>query len=247
MDDKKPLHSGHRKRLTERFIKYSGSLSDHELLELILFYAIPRQNTNPIAHNLLLRFNSLQNVFEADILSLTSVEGVGEKTAVFLKTIGESILRVISSNEKQIKMFSFHTIKPYLLNYFKDCLDEKLVIFFLDNKGTVLSKLEDTSKNRAKVLTDTSYIAKAIASASPNFALLAHNHPSGNPNPTSADDIATGKINILCALHGVSLFDHVIVTKTDAYSYFASGRLDIIRQSFNIDKILTDTIDRLGE
>ena len=84
MDDKN-IHSGHRKRMTERFLKYPDSLSEHEVLEIMLYSALPRKDTNPLAHKLLAVFGSLENVLGADAAVLKSVDGVGDKVCLSLK------------------------------------------------------------------------------------------------------------------------------------------------------------------
>ena len=81
------IHAEHRARMREKYLQMRDAMPDHEILELLLFNVIPRRNTNPIAHALLNRFGSLDEVFRASIPQLTSVEGVGEKTAMFLKEI----------------------------------------------------------------------------------------------------------------------------------------------------------------
>lgn len=245
MVNKQNLHEGHRKRLKQRLLDFPESLSDHGLLELLLFYSIPRRNTNDISHQVLDRFSDFKSLFSSENQSYLTVPGIGENSAVLLQIVA-SIIKRYQQQEKEVKpIFSFSRAPQLIKQHFEDDLfDEKLFIFLLDSSGKLLYKMSFCDKSSTHVTLDTSQVSKAIATCNPRFAYVAHNHPSGNTEPTEEDDITTGKLNVLFALHGVTLVDHVIISKHDSYSYYLTRRLDTIRKNYNIDKILKDVIDK---
>ncbi len=232
------LHSGHRKRMLEKAKSNASSLSEHELLEIFLYRIMPRVNTNPIAHRLLRMFGSLYGVLNASVEQLQTVQGVGEKIATELHLLGKMFF-VVKKQEKKIKNAqSFANIKDDVIDEFRDCTEEKGVIYFLDAKYNVLHEMPYLFGTATKVSLDASEILSCFIIHKPKFLLVAHNHPSGNMEPSLADDEATKKFNIVCSIHGVSLVDHVIVCGNEAFSYCSSGRLDKIKKESDVEGLL---------
>ncbi|MBR2614685.1 MAG: hypothetical protein IKC71_03715 [Clostridia bacterium] len=239
------VHNGHRARMCSRLFENPDSLSDHELLEVLLYSVIKRKNTNDIAHKLLRTFGTLENLFEADAKSITLVSGVGEATAREIKVIGQILKKLKNKPIKKPKLFSFANNKDAIISEFKGEFNEKFVIFLLNDKHQLVSKLDFKDHNPSSVSCDIPEIVKAIALNSPYFAIIAHNHPSKNLMPTEADDFTTGKLNVILAMHGVNLVDHVIVSDDDAYSYFISGRMSYIRKYFNFDRLVSKNMEEI--
>ena len=238
MDTKENLHGGHRERMMQKFKQSADAMPEHEILEMILFYAIPRVDTNPIAHRLLRVFGSLSKVFSASAEELTAVDGVGERTACFLSLFGQVAKRAFSAPDalSEIKRFSFNKNKADLIEFFKGLTEEKFIILMLDKKYNFLSHTEFNDQHRDKVTAEIPEIALAFALHKPTFAIIAHNHPSGNFMPSKEDDLATAKINAICALHRVTLIDHIICSDRDAYSYHYAGALEEIKTNYDINK-----------
>ena len=236
----KEMHSGHRERTVQKFIKYPDSFADHELLELLLFYAIPRTDTNPIAHGLLNTFGSIENVLSADAKELQSVDGVGEKTAAFISLLGKLLKRVEETKAGRPKknMFSLAKNKQDAIDFFKGINTEKMFISLLDERFNEITKLVYTQNDSQSVTVLIPDIAKAIAINKPRNIIIAHNHPSGAYAPSKEDDFTTAKLNMLCAIHGIKLCDHYIVADGKIYSYFLNGRLDYIKLNYNINDLL---------
>lgn len=228
--------------MLKKFTLGASAMPDHEILEMVLFYAIPRTDTNPIAHRLLRVFGSLKKVFSASAEELTAVEGVGERTACFLSLFGQVAKRAFSQKDElsQIKTFVFNKNKNDLIAFFKGLKEEKFIILMLDGKYKLLAHAEFNDENRSKVSAEIPEIALAFALNKPKFAIIAHNHPSGNFNPSKEDDFATAKINAICSLHGVTLIDHIICTNSDAFSYHFSGALETIKRNYDINKFFTN-------
>ena len=132
------MHEGHRERLISKLIGGNTLLSDHEILEILLFYTIPRKNVNDLAHRLINSFGSLQGCFSADYHSLLSIEGVGHKTATFIVTLGEIQARVEKNNNELPTIFSFDSCKQMLINSFRGATEEKFAALFLDKQGKII-------------------------------------------------------------------------------------------------------------
>ena len=238
MRTKENLHSGHRDRMTEKFMMNPSYMHEHEILEMLLYYAIPRVDTNPIAHRLLRMFGSLNGVFKATPEKLSAVEGVGDKTACFISLIGEISKRTCVHEDalSNIDTFAFHKNKDDLIAYFKNFKEERFIILMFNDKLKLLSHAQFSDDNVSSVSADIPEIAFAFAIHKPKYAIIAHNHPSGNAMPSTADDFATAKLNAICSLHGVSLVDHIICTKNDAYSYHYDNKLDKIKRDYDLSK-----------
>lgn len=240
MNESENIHSGHRKRMLEKAVNAPESLADHEILEVLLFYVLPRRDTNALAHRLIRAFGGIDKVFRASAKELKTVDGVGDKVAEYI-TVNGRLLGVIGDRkaDKRESWLSFADSKAAILRKFVGMREEMFVMFLLDAKRRVIMELSFEDKNRNNVSADIPEIAKAFALHKPSFAVVAHNHPSCNPLPSAADDMSTKKINILCEMHGVTLLDHVIVAGENTYSYFAENRLSGIKEVADLDKLLT--------
>ena len=116
----------------EKFLKNPNALNKHELLELLLFYAIPRKNVNPLAHVLLDKFGSISAILNATSSELQSIEGMGESTTAFLTTLGK-LLEIVSEEEikDDLKLFNLENVKKYLIKFFANYDKEVFYAFFL--------------------------------------------------------------------------------------------------------------------
>ena len=234
--DEKNIHAGHRERLISRFLLNSEGFADHELLELLLFYSIPRKNTNDIAHRLLRNFGDIKNVLFADKESLLAVEGVGERVATEIMLVGKLCKLVASMETKPVYYINAEDVKKYFTKEFENLRTEVFVVCFLDKKYRLINKITFNDRLKDSVEVAVSDIASAVAVQKPKFVLLAHNHPSGNILPSEEDDFATMQINTICDLHGAKLLDHVIFGN-NFFSYRDTGRLNRIKNKSDITNI----------
>ncbi len=241
MTDTKDIHSGHRKRMFAKYLASNKDLPDHELLEILLFFAIPRANTNNLAHLLLRRFGNIEKIFETKPEELASIDGIGLKTAEFLSVLGQilSIIRKRTPTKRQKALSSFDKNKDDAIAFFKNVDHEKTYISLLDKNYVEITRICYEQKEKTSVNALINDVAKAFALNKPCFVLIAHNHPSGLPTPSTQDDFTTAKLNMLCNVHGVTLVDHIIVAGKETLSYFSSGRLQDIKQKFNIDNLIS--------
>ena len=228
-------HSGHRERLMQKLSEFPESFSDHELLEVLLFYFIPRKNTNEIAHDLINAFGDIAGVFSATAEELSLVNGIGKKTAASIVMFSRIIDRVYlcKENKKRDACLSFDKIRDDIAAMFCNCQEEKFCLVLLDGKFRFVFKKETGSRKISEIITDLTEFAKVMTGTKAVFAVIAHNHPSGNVTPSSEDDEATMKFYILCVLHGINLADHIIFGGDKLFSYRNSGRLENIVSKAN--------------
>ena len=222
------VHDGHRKRLKTQFLIHGEDFHDHQLLELLLCYAIPQGDVNGLAHALLDQFGSLAGVFDALPPSLTRVDGVGEHTAVLLKLVPKLAGRysTIRSSPGDI-LASSRAARDYLLPYFQTGpRNEMVYLVCMDAKYKVLGchKLGEGTVNAADI-TPRRVVELALAHNA-SAVLLAHNHVSGLALPSNADLLTTETLARVLREVGVELADHLIFTEDDMVSLKDSGLLN---------------------
>lgn len=213
----KPIHSGHRERLKERFLVNNGrDFTDHELLELLLFYIIPRVNTNELAHKLLNEFGSLEAVINASPEMIERVDGAGKSTSFFFR-LNSTIMKRIDMEKYKAKRFvadGLSKVGAFLLDYYKDTKCEEFCVMLLDNSFGLIefTPMSIGSVNSASI--DVRTVARYALLKDASYVILSHNHPSGTLNQSSDDRIVT--IQVEAALHavGISLMEHIIVNDT---------------------------------
>lgn len=220
-------------------LKSGDSLYEHELLEILLFNAFQRKNTNPIAHALLDAFGSINGVFNADVEQLCAVEGVGESVALYLKCIGECVGRSVSGNSGAVCLKNYEDFKQFVCQRFRGKTEETLELYCLDKSGKVRKISSFSSNEQSKVQVDADRVAKIIAAVKPYGLIIAHNHLSGSSQPSENDDRFTMEIQLMCSMNNVSLYDHCIyASDKNVFSYFSSGKIDAIKRSFSFDRLV---------
>lgn len=219
------LHDGHRNRLKNRFLNEGlTNFEDHNVLELLLFYSIPRSDTNEIAHELLNKFGSLHGVFEAGMEDLMSVNGISRHSAVLIKMIPELFVVYGRDKVRDIqKINSSDDAKQFFIPRFYGKVREEVQLVLLDDKMNIIKwvKIYEGSVNSANVP-----IRKIVEIAIENRAtnvIIAHNHPTGLILPSKDDLRATAKVREALALVDVKLLDHVIVSDNEAAFLKDSG------------------------
>ena len=219
------LHKGHRERLKQRFLEEGlDNFTDIQVLELLLFYAIPQRDTNPIAHELLNHFGSLSGVLDADVTELKKVPGIRDHSATLLALVTElcRYYQVDSAQRVEI-LTTLDACGAYLVPRFFGRTKETVFLLCLDAKCKVLccKEVGEGSVNSASI--SVRKIVETALSANATTVVLAHNHPSGVAIP-SAEDVQTTR-RIAAALNAVEvhLADHIIVADGDYTSMVQSG------------------------
>ncbi|WP_305989752.1 DNA repair protein RadC [Roseibium sp. MMSF_3544] len=206
-------HKGHRQRLRERFRK-SGedSLADYELLEFLLFAALPRRDTKPIAKALLQRFGSFSAVLAAPRERLKEIDGLSDVSVDTLKAVHASIARYHRAelNERRL-LDSWSKVIDYLQASMELSTVEQFRILFLDRKnGLIADEVQQTGTVDHTPVYPREVIRRALEHSA-TALILVHNHPSGDPTPSRADIQMTKKIIEVAAPLGIEVHDHVII------------------------------------
>ena len=221
------VHSGHRERMKKRFLEHGlDNFDDHSALELLLFYAIPRRDLNPVAHALLERFGSLNGVFEASAAELRQGEGLGENAATLLRIIPQVSRRyMLSRTPAGAVLDTVAQAARYLIPYFMYERDEVVYVLCLDarRRAVCCREIGRGVVNAAAV--NARRIAELALEQRAGSVILSHNHLSGNALPSAEDENATRQIARALALLGVELLDHIVVAGCDYVSMAECGTL----------------------
>lgn len=220
-------HKGHRQRMKTRFLEHGAdSLDDHQLLELLLFFALPRVDTNPLAHELLERFGSIDAVLDASPDELKSVSGLGANATALLKLIPAVGRRYLTAkNSVGSILASTEEAGRFLLPRFLGRRDETVMLVCLDTKMKAVSCRTIASGDvSAAHISVRKVVEQALAQNAP-FVLLAHNHVNGLALPSAEDVATTRRLEEALALVGVTLVDHIIVAGDDFVSLRENGVL----------------------
>ena len=220
------LHDGHRQRAKDRYRQLGAdALADHELLELALFYAIPRRDTNETAHRLLDQFGSLDRVLSAPEQELEKVEGVGQGAAVLLRLMGSIGDRARRPGREEKIVASVDQAGAYFLRLLDGQRTEQLYQLCVDAKGKVLScRMLSQGQADMTVLSLRQVVENALLSGA-SGVFLGHNHPSGVALPSPADMEATTQVRDALKRLDIRLIDHIIVADGDYVSMASSGLL----------------------
>lgn len=226
------VHDGHRNRMKRRFLRHGlDNFDDHNVLELLLFFAIPRQDTNKLAHRLMDTFGSLDAVFEAAPEALMTVEGVGESAATILHLVPECARRyfLAKSDMGQI-LASSEAAGKFFIPRFMNCSTEKVYLACLDAKLKVIdcSPIGSGGMSHAHVDIQAALHRAVLLNAS--AVILAHNHTSGIALPSKEDENATRCFQAALELVGITLVDHIVVAGDDFVSLSDNGFLERVYQ-----------------
>lgn len=219
------IHSGHRARLKERFLKEGlEHFNDINVLELLLFYAIPRKDTNPIAHELLAVFGSLNAVLEADPEDLKKIKGMTESAAAMLGIVPQLMRRYLQDSQSLGDILTTtEACGSYLVPRFFFAKEEQVWLLSLDAKCKVLDcrRIQTGSVNTVGV--SVRKVVETALRVGASSVVLAHNHTSGIALPSEEDRQTTKQVYTALKAVGILMADHVIVAGDDFVSLAADG------------------------
>ena len=212
--DAAPHYHGHRERLRARFMEAGAqALADYEMLELVLFRAVPRRDVKPLAKDLLLKFGSFAEVISASAERLKQ-EGLGEAAVIELKVVQAAAQRLARGEvKKRTAMSSGTAVIDYVRAAQAFAEKEQFRILFLDKKNQVIA---DEVQQEGTVDHTPVYpreVVKRALELSATALILVHNHPSGDPTPSQADVEMTRQVAQVARTLGIQVLDHVIVGK----------------------------------
>lgn len=225
----------------------SDVLQDHEILEVLLFIALPRKNTNDIAHRLISEFGSVAAVFSAKFSELKKVEGVGPSLASFLVSIGKIYRKHFSHiGEGYRGVFDHHSFLSYVKNAYAAEKQEILDVYLLDEENVIVHRKRFTVSDELSVEVAPETLGKLLLEHSSAGVVFVHNHPKGKPEPSAADDRTTEKCQLLCSCHNVLFCDHYIYAPDGVYSYYLSGKLKNISEKYSMETVLRESDGKEG-
>lgn len=219
------MHDGHRERMKKRFLEHGlDSFSDFEALEILLFYAVPRRNTNEMAHALMERFGSYRGVLEADFDELCTVHGIGENAATLIQLVKETDIRYRKSLRSSGKRLNTtEAAGEYIMPLFAYQKRETAYMLLLENSGKLICCLELAKGVVNRVDVSARDIIESAIKANAAKVILAHNHLSGTALPSEYDIASTISIYNALKTVEIELVDHIIVCDDDFVSLRDSG------------------------
>jgi DNA repair protein RadC len=221
-----PHYHGHRDRLRARFLKAPDSLQDYELLELLLFTAIPRRDTKPLAKALIARFGSFGEVISASPEALMDTDGVKDVTAAMLKAVQVAAQRLLQTKVKDMPLISsWNDLIAYCTAQMAYNPIEQFRVLYLDRKNRLIA---DEAQAEGTVDHTPVYpreVVKRALELNASAVIMVHNHPSGDPKPSRADIDMTRKVKDAAAAVNITLHDHVIVSRGGHTSFKSQGLL----------------------
>lgn len=222
----KPHYAGHRQRLRDRFLQAADPLPDYEMLELVLFLALPQRDVKPLAKALLDRFGSFAEVISAPIEHLMAVDGVKENTATALKVIQESAFRLARQQVlNKTVLSSWDALLDYCHSTMAYRETEQFRLLFLDRKNNLIT---DELQQKGTVDHTPVYpreVVKRALNLAASAIIMVHNHPSGDPTPSRADIDMTRQVRDALKAVGIALHDHLVVGRAGHVSFKAQGLL----------------------
>ncbi len=205
-------HTDHRQRLRAKFAESPEILEDHELLELLLFYSVPRKNTNDTAHLLLKRFGTLKRVLDAGIPALKTVDGVGDQSALFFRVVAETMRRYNFYRNIENDNFRLSSeLKKYLTDLFVGTDNETVYLLLFTASNQLISCHKLSEGYSCRVDLSLREILFLTISENASSVVLAHNHPGGKAIPSGEDIHFTHRLHSLLTSINVELVDHYVI------------------------------------
>lgn len=223
------VHDGHRERLKERYLAHGlDNFNDINLLELLLFYAIPRRDTNELAHALMDSFGSLEKIFEASVRELEAVPGIGRNSAILISLVPQITRRYMISKGENIHAITNSTeAGKYLVPRLMFEKEERALLLCLDAKKHVIACVDLGGGVVNAIEINVRKVVEIAVRNRASSVILAHNHPDGIALPSREDEDATTKIISALRLVGIALDDHIIVAGEDFVSFRDSGMIGL--------------------
>ncbi len=223
-----PHYLGHRQRLKERFSKAPDALADYELLELFLFLVLPRTDVKPLAKELLKHFPTFSELLNADKNRLKEIKGVGDSVVLAIKLIGTLSRRLLQQNlQKKQSLSSASDVIEYCRQKIAFSSVESLMILFLDNNnGIIVDEIIQRGTVDATAIYPREILKRSLEVGASSI-ILAHNHPSGDPTPSSEDILMTHEVIRGATPLNIAVLDHIVVGHTEAVSLRSLGAMDV--------------------
>ncbi len=231
------IHDGHRQRMYEKLKQ--NALLEHEWLEVLLFSMQPRKNTNEIAHRLLRRFGSTEDVLAASMDELQSVDGVGVQIAAYLKCVQHFYEQYKKDMSKVFQdVYTAEGFLPFVKKAYEGLPYEVVDLYLLDGDSYVIKKQGFSIESISTVLVKPETLSAFLLTEGARGVVMVHNHPCGVATPSGGDDAMTQNMQVLCSMHNLLLCDHVIYAPNGLYSYYLSKRMVEISKQYSFNSLM---------
>jgi len=226
MDKHKHPHGGHRARVREKYLANGlEGFHDHEVLELLLYYCYPREDTNPRAHKMLAEFGSLHNLLEADVETLMHKLKCTENVAVLLNLMPQLANRYFRSKwSRKPPMHNEKTAGEYVIDLFVGHTVESFYVLSLDSQNRLVNTTQISKGTVDEAAVYPREVVRVALQDKVTNVILTHNHPGGSMVPSRADMEVTRRIVEVLGLMDVDVLDHIIVAGDTYYSFAARGQ-----------------------
>lgn len=221
------MHTGHRKRMRRRYIKDGGfdNFEYHEIVEMLLYYAVKRADTNELAHKMLDEFGSFHALLDASVSEIMERCGVSENTAFIISMIPQAAKRYAESiREKKLCITTKRDVYELLASEMKDRENECFYLICLDSKYCAIKTAVYGKSSANSVDVSVNKLVKAAVESKAVFVIIAHNHPGNTLTPSSNDISATRSVKTALDTVNITLIDHIIMCGDKCYS-FAQNKL----------------------
>lgn len=215
-------HEGHRQRVKNRFLKHGlDSFEDHQVLEALLFYSVPKKDTNELAHLLLNTYGTIDKVFEAEYDDLIKIKGIGDNTASLIKFIQMISKRYVYSTfiqDEAIRLDNPEKLTSFCRTLFKGEKKEVVYAIALDDELYLIDKMKINSGEPNRVDVPFRNLTEFAIKCNCTRMVITHNHPNGSMFPSRADIYSTSSVADQLSSVDVELVDHIVVGRNGATS-----------------------------
>lgn len=220
-------HENRRARVQERVnqIGFEG-MADHEALEYLLYYVIPRKDTNLLAHALVERFGSFSGVLDASEQELLMIEGIGCRTAQYIRAVKLAAgFYALSRRQRPASLQNCDDALNYVIPLFEGLTNERMYIILLDDELCPMQTVLLAEGQPGSIQVDITTLARRAVASGCTQAMICHNHPRGAAVPSYEDMATTRTIARTLGILGIGLVDHMIVARGEGISLRKSGRM----------------------
>lgn len=222
-------HAGHRKRLRRRFLETgTAGFSDHELLELLLFYTLPRVNTNEIAHELIARFGNLPSVMKAEPEQLAEIKGLSSSSALFLKIITDMCEKYALYDRTAVQLASHEDIEKRFISYFSSVEAEICLILNVSMNLEILGNISLSAQQLSDGIISPRELAEIAIKNNIHRIIIGLNHPDRLAVPSENDYRITGLISNTLTPLGIDIYDCIVCGSEKAFSMRKNGAFSFI-------------------
>lgn len=223
----KNLHEEHRKRVKEEFLLrgFDENTPPHKVLELLLFYCVPRVDTNPLAHELIERYKTLSGVLDAPVEELVTFKGITRNNVVLFKMI-MSVARIYQAESrlKGTRFGKYEEMCKYIVDRFMGITEERFAVMHIDSFGKMLEFSFVSGGDTNNVMISNRDLLESVIRNKTAAVVVAHNHHNGLPLPSDQDVVATERIADVLASVDVRLIDHLIISRNEYVSMAQSQK-----------------------